>query len=242
MRNKIILLVGGLMILALIVLAWIVQRDNVQSDDQFTVAEPEITNFQECVTAGNPVIESYPRQCRFGDQVFTEKVSDKYVQQNGPVNYSVNYPFGLFAYENGPNVIFSTQSKLELPLDSGEPIGPHFSIFLHLITGADGIKTIDDWLAVNGLYASGTRPEIVEINGYKMEHVIVEGASSEGTVEHYILPLNPQLLITMSQVPYDPESELTQLFEKTVATFRLPEMQQASSTTPEDIPDTSAEE
>jgi len=25
---------------------------------------PEITNFEECIAAGNPAMESYPRQCR----------------------------------------------------------------------------------------------------------------------------------------------------------------------------------
>lgn len=31
----------------------------------FQIAEePRVTNFEECVRAGNPVMESYPRQCR----------------------------------------------------------------------------------------------------------------------------------------------------------------------------------
>ncbi len=29
-----------------------------------------ISSFEECVAAGNPVMESYPRQCRAGDQTF----------------------------------------------------------------------------------------------------------------------------------------------------------------------------
>jgi len=33
----------------------------------------QVTNFEECVAAGNPVMESYPRQCRHGDTTFTEK-------------------------------------------------------------------------------------------------------------------------------------------------------------------------
>lgn len=35
----------------------------------------EVTNFQECTAAGNPVMESYPRQCRAGDQTFTEQLT-----------------------------------------------------------------------------------------------------------------------------------------------------------------------
>jgi hypothetical protein len=36
---------------------------------------PEITNFEGCVAAGNPVMESYPRQCRTAEGVlFVEEV------------------------------------------------------------------------------------------------------------------------------------------------------------------------
>jgi heat shock protein HslJ len=33
-----------------------------------------ITNFDECVAQGNPVMESYPRQCRAGDDVFVDDI------------------------------------------------------------------------------------------------------------------------------------------------------------------------
>ncbi|MDD5711011.1 MAG: META domain-containing protein [Candidatus Colwellbacteria bacterium] len=33
-----------------------------------------ITNFEECEAAGYPVMESYPRQCRAGDQTFVEVI------------------------------------------------------------------------------------------------------------------------------------------------------------------------
>lgn len=32
-----------------------------------SIPQPIITNFQECVAAGNPVMESYPEQCRTAD-------------------------------------------------------------------------------------------------------------------------------------------------------------------------------
>ena len=38
-------------------------------------AEAVITNFEECVAAGNPVMESYPRQCRAGGRTFVEIVA-----------------------------------------------------------------------------------------------------------------------------------------------------------------------
>ena len=34
----------------------------------------EITNFEECVAAGNPVMESYPRQCRANGQTYVETI------------------------------------------------------------------------------------------------------------------------------------------------------------------------
>ncbi len=38
------------------------------------VEEP-ITSFEECIAAGNPAMESYPRQCRANGQTFTEVVT-----------------------------------------------------------------------------------------------------------------------------------------------------------------------
>lgn len=42
----------------------------------FQPKRPVITNFQECVNAGFPVMESYPRQCSFGSQTFVEEISE----------------------------------------------------------------------------------------------------------------------------------------------------------------------
>jgi len=33
-----------------------------------------ITNFEECAAAGNPIMESYPRQCRANGQTFVEQI------------------------------------------------------------------------------------------------------------------------------------------------------------------------
>lgn len=35
-----------------------------------------VTNFEECVSTGNPVMESYPRQCSYNGQTFTENVGN----------------------------------------------------------------------------------------------------------------------------------------------------------------------
>jgi immunoglobulin-like protein involved in spore germination len=36
-----------------------------------------VTNFDECVTAGNPIMESYPQQCRYKDQTFTQNIGNE---------------------------------------------------------------------------------------------------------------------------------------------------------------------
>lgn len=36
-----------------------------------------VTNFEECASAGNPIMESYPRQCRSGGKTFTENIGNE---------------------------------------------------------------------------------------------------------------------------------------------------------------------
>lgn len=38
-----------------------------------------ITNFEECAAAGNPVMESYPRQCRADGRLFVEEIDEPIV-------------------------------------------------------------------------------------------------------------------------------------------------------------------
>jgi len=37
-------------------------------------SEFKVFNFEDCLEAGNPAMESYPRQCRHGDKTFTEEL------------------------------------------------------------------------------------------------------------------------------------------------------------------------
>ena len=42
----------------------------------WTLLESSIKNFEDCVAAGNPVMESYPRQCRTSDgKHFVEEIN-----------------------------------------------------------------------------------------------------------------------------------------------------------------------
>jgi len=40
------------------------------------------TNFEECVGMGNPVMESYPRQCSSGGKTFTENIGNELEKAN----------------------------------------------------------------------------------------------------------------------------------------------------------------
>lgn len=63
----ILLIVLGLLVVFFLVTPKI--KENRERSNQFNV-----TNFEECVAAGNPVMESYPRQCRHGKNSFTEEI------------------------------------------------------------------------------------------------------------------------------------------------------------------------
>jgi hypothetical protein len=39
-----------------------------------TACTTQVTNFEECIKAGNPVMESYPRQCSANGKTFTEEI------------------------------------------------------------------------------------------------------------------------------------------------------------------------
>ncbi len=51
----------------------------------------EITNFQECVKAGNPVSESFPRQCQAGDKIFVEQIIQVLEDFGSKIVYVTSY-------------------------------------------------------------------------------------------------------------------------------------------------------
>ena len=40
----------------------------------------EVNNFEDCISAGNPAMESYPRQCRHDDETYTENIEIEIVE------------------------------------------------------------------------------------------------------------------------------------------------------------------
>ncbi|HNV12696.1 MAG TPA: hypothetical protein PK686_01665 [bacterium] len=72
LTTKNYLVVILLLIIALLVVFFLAmpkKKENRQINNQINVS-----NFEECVAAGNPVMESYPRQCRHGEESFIEDI------------------------------------------------------------------------------------------------------------------------------------------------------------------------
>ncbi|MBW2972709.1 hypothetical protein KY359_06765 [Candidatus Woesearchaeota archaeon] len=67
MRLTIVLLLSMLLLLAGC-------SETVPPAGDVDVGETEIADFESCAAAGNPVMESYPRQCRHGGQTFVEEI------------------------------------------------------------------------------------------------------------------------------------------------------------------------
>jgi hypothetical protein len=60
------------------------------------VPPASITTFEECANAGNPIMESYPRQCRADGKTFVEKVETPV-----PVSQEISCPPKNRTNENG---------------------------------------------------------------------------------------------------------------------------------------------
>lgn len=213
----------SIIIIILIVAGFVVWR---QSDKEEAFL---VTNFEECVATGNPVMESYPRQCRHGDQTFTEVIIETFTQIKGPVNYSIDVPFGWFPHENGSTVIFTQNPTLDIPKDTeGFAIGPNFYITVNNITDIEGVTTYEGWLDANGMTEKSElfiEKKTVTVNGLEMFRIRTEGAGVAGEVLHYVYFVDVQRVITLSQFPYDSDSNITQVFETAVRTFSVPERQ-----------------
>ncbi|MDH3736819.1 MAG: hypothetical protein OEQ94_07350, partial [Nitrosopumilus sp.] len=60
-------------------------------------SESSISNFKECIAAGNPAMESHPRQCRTADgQHFVEEIE---MQEFGGV-----FPESMMHTESAPTI------------------------------------------------------------------------------------------------------------------------------------------
>lgn len=63
--------------------AWVEHGNPKKEKPEGYCFDGNISNFKECVAAGNPVIESYPRQCTAENQTFKEVIENFCTQENG---------------------------------------------------------------------------------------------------------------------------------------------------------------
>jgi len=80
MNNKTLILpIIVFILLAAVGAVWMLSKNEVQ--------KPIVTNFEECVTAGYPVMESYPRKCKTpDDKTHTEEIPVKITYVNASDN------------------------------------------------------------------------------------------------------------------------------------------------------------
>ena len=116
------------------------------------VESSSITNFEECIVAGNPVMESYPQQCRTSDgQHFVEEIK---IQETGGIflesmKYIKNAPAideekGYFVDEiadgvywlagSGYQTMFVTTGEGVVVVDAPKPIGEKYLDAINEVT------------------------------------------------------------------------------------------------------------
>lgn len=71
-KNTSMIVIIGILLLGLLALVLYFQG-SFQNSNGSDVA---VQSFEDCVAAGNLVMESYPRKCRHGDVTFTEVIND----------------------------------------------------------------------------------------------------------------------------------------------------------------------
>ncbi len=70
--------------------------------------KPTITTFKECLDAGYPIMESYPRQCRASDKTFVEIISEENNTMTTPDTPPQDSPSAQFGKQETFNLLSST--------------------------------------------------------------------------------------------------------------------------------------
>jgi len=91
--------------------------------------ENQVQSFEECAAAGNPVMESYPRQCRSADgQLFVEKIDETEnwkIYRNEEFGFEFQYPSDRTPYrevhETEEILIPATSTSSKVIIAENEP-------------------------------------------------------------------------------------------------------------------------
>jgi len=79
-----------------------------------------VTNFEECIAAGNSVMESYPRQCRDGDSTFIEEIEP--AQKKDIPTSADNAPPGSIHNLPVPDAVAAVRALVAEELGIGEGV------------------------------------------------------------------------------------------------------------------------
>lgn len=114
-----------------------------------TRGQAVVTSFEDCVAAGNPVMESYPRRCNASDQSFVENIgnalelADVIVMDSPKANQKISSPLAVSGQARG-TWYFEAQFSGRLVDEAGTELG--IGIFT-----AQG-----EWMTENFVPFSGT--------------------------------------------------------------------------------------
>jgi hypothetical protein len=102
----------------------------------------EVTNFEECVKAGNPIMESYPQQCSHNGQTFVEHIGNELekidlIRLSSPrPNDTIKSPLKIVGEARG-NWFFEASFPIALTDWDGRIIAQSF------------IMTSDEWMTTD---------------------------------------------------------------------------------------------
>jgi hypothetical protein len=98
-----------------------------------THTPPEtVTSFEECIATGNPVMESYPRQCASGGQTFVEDIGNELemadlIQVTNPrPNQRVSSPLTVAGQARG-TYYFEATFPVRLETEEGQVLVQHYA-------------------------------------------------------------------------------------------------------------------
>jgi hypothetical protein len=63
-------------------LVFVVVRPKQIDETQQKIVKPIVKSFEECLKANNQVMESHPRRCKAGEEIFTENIGNELEKQN----------------------------------------------------------------------------------------------------------------------------------------------------------------
>jgi len=81
-----------------IAILFLIIMPKVQKNREGEVTQNKVTNFEECVMAGNSIMESYPRQCRHNKTTYVEDIEAqkiKKIQDNDLIMETIRQDSGV---------------------------------------------------------------------------------------------------------------------------------------------------